>query len=169
MTTVLGTERLILRKFDLKDAPFILQLLNTDTWMRFIGDRGVRTIAEAEQYLKDGPMKSYGIHGFGLCCVTQRSTGFPVGACGLLQRDYLPHPDIGFAFLPAFEGIGFGFEIASATLRYAKDVLNLPVILAITTSDNERSVALLRKIGLREEKKFTPAESNEELLLFTTG
>jgi RimJ/RimL family protein N-acetyltransferase len=100
------TERLELVHLTLEDAPFILELVNDPAWLRFIGDRGVRTLAQAEAYLQDGPLASYATHGFGLYLVRRKSDGAPLGMCGLLKRPSLPQPDIGFAYLPQFTGQG---------------------------------------------------------------
>lgn len=167
MNRILETERLFLRELNLTDAGFILALLNSEPWLRYIGDRGVKNIQQAEKYLLEGPMTSYRVNGFGLYLVTLKS-GIPVGVCGLLRRDTMPHPDIGFAFLPAFSGKGYGFEIARATMEYAKSDLGLATILAITTPDNTPSINLLKKIGMHFEKSVLFKDSNEEMLMFST-
>src|SRR5688572_4300133 len=111
MAYVLETARLRLREFTLEDTPFIIALLNSPGWLQFIGDRNVRTPEQARGYLEHGPFKSYRENGYGLCLVEQKESGNPVGMCGVLKRDTLDSPDIGFAFLPGFQGQGYALEI----------------------------------------------------------
>lgn len=145
---ILETPRLILRELEADDAAFILELLNTPKFLQFIGDRGVRTVEEAASFIEDRYRQSYRDHGFGLYAVGLKSDGKLIGLCGFVRRDTLPGPDIGFAFLPAFEGQGFGFESASATINYGRNVLGFSTVLAITSTDNDASGRLLEKIGL---------------------
>jgi RimJ/RimL family protein N-acetyltransferase len=167
MTSILQTDRLNLRQFELGDAKFIVELVNSPGWIEFIGDRNIRTEADAVHYLQNGPMKSYTENGFGLSMVEMKD-GTPIGMCGILKRDSLDNPDIGFAFLPEFTGLGYAFEMAKAMIGYAKENLNSKTILAITVPSNKRSIHLLEKIGLRFSKIiYTPTE-HEELMLFST-
>jgi RimJ/RimL family protein N-acetyltransferase len=167
METILETERLILRPFLLKDVPFIIDLLNTKGWIEFIGDRNVKTIEQAEHYLKNGPMKSYVEHGYGLSLVELKNNHVPIGMCGIINRTDLEQPDIGFAFLPEYNGQGYAFEIATATLQFAKNKLKLSVIYGITASNNKASIKLLEKIGLRYIKNIKLEGDEEELLLYS--
>lgn len=96
----LDTDHLTIRPFTLEDAPFIVRLLNEPSFLEFIGDKGVRTLAQAEAYLRQGPLASYASHGHGLCMVQDRVTGAPMGMCGLIKRDTLPEVDLGYAFVP---------------------------------------------------------------------
>ena len=105
--TVLETERLRLRRLTVDDAAFILELVNDPSWLRFIGDRGVRNLDDARSYILKGPVASYEKHGFGLWLVELKAEATPIGICGLLQRDTLPDVDIGFALLPQFCGQGY--------------------------------------------------------------
>ena len=143
-----NTERLAIRQFELSDAEFILRLLNDESFLRFIGDKGVRTLEDACDYLSNGPIASYHAHGFGLFHVAEKSSGEPVGMCGLLRRDGQQHPDIGFAFLPEYCAQGFAFESASAVLEYGRSVLAIDTIVAFVNPDNERSIRLLERLGL---------------------
>lgn len=167
MEPILETQRLRLRTFNLGDTKFIIDLLNSPGWLQFIGDRNVKTEEQALTYLQNGPLKSYEQNGFGLSMVEKKEDATPVGMCGIIKRDNLDNPDIGFAFLPEFNGKGYGYEIASATLAYAKDQLNLPVISAIVMAENTRSIKLLEKIGLKFIKHFTFPNGTEELLLYS--
>lgn len=165
---LLETDRLTLRLLNEGDAPFILDLLNSPGWLVFIGDRNIRTTADAVGYLQDGPLNSYATHGFGLWLVALKIDGTPIGLCGLLKRDYLEHPDIGFAFLPEFMGRGYAFEVVSATLAYATEKLNIPVVLATVMPTNEKSIRLLEKIGLTRNASILSPVHGKNVLLYTS-
>ncbi|WP_281987544.1 GNAT family N-acetyltransferase [Aquimarina aggregata] len=162
--TILTTSRLSLREFDINDASFILELLNSPNWLRFIGDKGVKTIEDATNYLKNGPIQSYLNNGFGLWLVELKGTNTPIGMCGLVNREILDNIDIGFAMLPNYMGLGYGFEIAYATLHYAKSNLKIPKIIAITDTNNIASIKLLTKIGLRFDKTLNLPEGDSVLV-----
>lgn len=161
---ILETERLRLRQFTLDDTKFIIELLNSPGWIEFIGDRNVKTEEQAIQYLQNGPLKSYLQNGYGLSMVETKD-GQPIGMCGILKRETLENPDIGFAFLKEFTGKGYAYEIANATLSYAMSKLKIPKVSAITLPNNIKSIKLLEKIGMKLIKPFL-SEKNEELLLF---
>ena len=167
---VLETERLILRRLTTADNHFILTLLNEPSFLRYIGDKKVRTLEDAAQYIVNGPVASYERHGFGLGMVELRESLTPIGMCGLLKRDELPEPDIGFAFLPDFWNRGFAFEAAAAVLKDARERLGLERILAITTPNIESSIKLLQKLGLKFERVIKMSEDPhaEELYLHST-
>jgi RimJ/RimL family protein N-acetyltransferase len=149
--TVLETERLVLRRMSIADAGFILRLLNEPSFLRYIGDKGVRTEADAGRYILTGPMESYERLGFGLYLVELKETGEAIGMCGLLKRGWLPHVDVGFAFLPRFWSMGYAFEAASTVLAHARQGFRLQRILAIASPDNVASINLLAKLGFRPE------------------
>ena len=167
MTRIIETDRLYLREFNTNDADFVLELLNSPGWLKFIGDRNIRTVEQAVTYLHDGPMKSYEMNGFGLSLVALRNDDTPIGMCGLIRRETLEHVDLGFAFLPKYSGIGYAFEMASATLHYALHHLKLQTILAITIPNNVRSINLLAKLGMHFEKVIQISPGDEELQLFS--
>ena len=148
------------------DAPFMLTLLNDPSFIRNIGDRGVRTVADARRYIQNGPRASYARHGFGLWLVELIGDGEPVGICGLLKRDILEDVDIGFAFLPAYQARGFGYESARAVLDYARDVLALRRVVAIVSAGNDVSARLLEKLGMRFEGMIQPFPAEQPLRLF---
>jgi len=166
---VLETERLRLRWLTLDDAPFIIELVNDPSFIRFIGDKGVRTIADAEKYILNGPLASYEQYGYGLYATELKDESVPIGICGILKRETLPHPDIGFAFLPAYWKQGYAFEAAAGVMKYARNALNVDTILAITTPENEASGKLLRKIGLSFERLIRLTSESDEVKLFTTS
>jgi RimJ/RimL family protein N-acetyltransferase/protein tyrosine phosphatase (PTP) superfamily phosphohydrolase (DUF442 family) len=145
------TDRLRLRRLEEADAPFVLRLVNEPSWLRFIGDRGVRDLDDARQYMVGGPQRLYSTHGFGLFLVERRDDGVALGLCGLIKRDTLPDVDIGFAFLPEYWGKGYAREAAAATLRYARERHRLSRVVAITSLDNTASGRLLETIGMRYE------------------
>ncbi len=150
---ILETERLVLRRLSSDDAEFILELLNQPSFLRYIGDKGVRTTEDAVRYIQTGPIASYERFGFGLYLVELKETKVPIGMCGILKRDTLPDADVGFAFLPDY-------------LQYGKEVLGLPRIVAITSLDNHASIRLLEKIGLKFEGLITPSQDLGEVRLF---
>ncbi len=151
---VLETSRLVLRRFAAGDAPFILQLVNEPSFLRFIGDRGVRSFDDARAYIENGPLTSYARFGFGLWLAQLRADGTAIGMCGLLKRDTLEDVDIGFAFLPAHWGKGYAYEAAAAVMDYARRVLGISRIVAIVSPDNAGSIRLLEKIGLSFARKL---------------
>ena len=168
MPFVVETERLTLRRLTIDDAPFILELLNDPAFLRFVGDKGVRTIEEARRYLIDGPLASYEQLGFGLYLVVLNSTQQPIGMCGLIKREALDDVDIGFAFLPEFRRRGYAFEAAAAVKDYAINVLGLGRLLAITNQDNAGSIKVLEKIGLKFDKLIRLAPETDEIRLYRT-
>ena len=163
---VLSTPRLHLRELTPADAPFILVLLNDPDWLRYIGDRGVRTESDARRYIEQGPMAMYAEHGFGLWLVELRDGGKPVGICGLLRRPGLDDPDLGFAFLPEFRGRGYAVEAAGAALAHGRAALGLGRLLAITSPGNDASERVLRKLGFHPAGPVTLPGDPEELRLF---
>ena len=168
MNIILETERLALREFSLSDADFIIQLLNTESWIKYIGDRNIKSTVDAENYLSNGPIKSYKENGFGLYRVELKTNQAPIGMCGIIKRDSLEFPDIGFALLPEHMGKGYGFEITKATLFYAKETLRIPIVLAITLPANQTCIKLLEKIGFKYVKRFIFPKESEELLRYST-
>ena len=165
--TDLKTQRLILRRLNADDAPFILTLLNEPSFIRYIGDKSVRDLEAARQYILTGPVASYDRNGFGLNLVELKEAHTPVGVCGLLKRDELPDPDIGFALVPDFWSKGFAFEAATAVLQDARERLSLERILAITSLDNEASINLLQRLGFKFEKLTQLTAGGEQVRLFT--
>lgn len=163
---VIETERLVLRRLILNDAPFIVQLLNEPSFLRFIGDRGVKDLQTARQYLLKGPIASYEKHGFGLNLVFLNESGEPIGICGLLKRDTLPDVDVGFAFLPAYWRKGYAAESAAAILIHGRRAFGLKRIVAITSPDNVASIGVLEKIGLKFEAVTHLGDDPREVKLF---
>ncbi|NRA92631.1 MAG: GNAT family N-acetyltransferase [Psychroserpens sp.] len=164
---VAETKRLLLSKISVDDAPFILELMNTPKWLRFIGDRNVRTVIDAREYIQNNQLKSYEEHGYGYYKVLDKTNDLsPIGSFGLVNRDSLPHIDIGFSLLPQFEGKGFGFEGATAILNMAKHDFGIETICAITLPDNTASIKLIEKLGLSFQKMVKPFDDDAELMFF---
>lgn len=166
---VLETDRLIVRWLTPEDAEFILRLLNEPSWIRFIGDKGVRTLEDARGYILNGPVEMYSRLGFGLYLVELKEGHAPIGICGLIKRDSLEDVDIGFAFLPQYWGRGYAYEAASAVMTYGVETLGLKRIVAITSVDNDSSARLLEKLGLRFERMLKLSGDSEEVKLFGLG
>jgi RimJ/RimL family protein N-acetyltransferase len=162
---VIQTPRVDLRELDLDDAGYILELLNEPGFVRFIGDKGVRTLSDARDYLLQGPMDSYARNGFGLYAACLHD-GTPIGMCGLVKREGLDDPDIGFAFLSHYWSKGYAVESAGAVLAYAVEALRLKRVVAITSSDNWASIAVLEKIGFKFERMIRLVDHSPELKLF---
>ncbi|HTY42859.1 MAG TPA: GNAT family N-acetyltransferase [Thermoanaerobaculia bacterium] len=163
---VLETDRLVLRRLAAEDAPFILELLNDPDWLRFIGDKGVRTLEDARRYIETGPIESYARHGFGLFLVARKPDEAPVGMCGLIKRDALPDVDVGYAFLPGHRGLGYARESAAAVLEFARSTVGLKRLVAITNPENERSIRVLESLGLAYEGMVRLSEDAAPVNLF---
>ena len=163
---MLETERLSLRRLSTDDAAFIFGLVNQPSFVKHIGDKGVRTRADAVAYIQNGPVASYERFGFGLNLVELKGSGIPIGICGLLKRDTLPDVDIGFAFLPEFWSKGYAVESAAAVMDHGRKVLGIGRVLAITAPDNVGSIKVLEKIGFSFEGMTRLSEDAPEIRLF---
>ena len=165
MTTILETERLKLRKIVVEDAEFIHGLMNDPAYLEYIGDKGVKTVADAERFLEERAIKSYDDNGFGHYIDELKSDRTPIGTCGYVKRDELDEPDIGFAFLPEFRKRGYALESAKAVLEFGIDELGFKKLSAITTQHNERSGLLLEKLGFSFDRLIS-MPNGDELRLF---
>lgn len=167
MTIIAETGRLLLRELDADlDAEFIYRLLNSNKFVRYIGDRGVRNVEQAADFIETRYRQSYRDHGFGLYAVERKASSLQIGICGFVRREELPYPDIGFAFLSQFEKQGYGFESAMAMMEYGRADLGMTRILAITTIDNKASERLLKKIGFRFDQLIE--RDDETLKLYSS-
>jgi RimJ/RimL family protein N-acetyltransferase len=164
---IIETPRLRLHKITVADAPFYLKLFNSEGWIKYVGDRAVHTIADAEAYIKKNYLPSYEKHGYGSYTVQLKETNETIGACGLYKRDNLDDPDIGFAFLSEHLNKGYGFEAASAVMDYAKTTLGIQKVLGFTSENNIASILLLEKLGLQKTGTYRFQNDVEELLLFS--
>lgn len=163
------TERLTLRQLGSNDAAFIVELLNEPSFIQNIGDRGVRTLADAENYLENGPITSYARNGFGLLAVTLNETGETIGMCGLIKRDVLDDVDIGYALLPRFWSKGYALEATKGTMKFAKEVVGLKRVVAIVDPANEGSIRVLEKLGMTFEKMVKLSADDIDLKLFSAN
>ena len=164
---VIEAERLSLREMSEADAAFVLEVLNDPDFIRYVADRGVRTIEDAARYIDERFTESYRQNGFGLWLVEAKDEGVPVGICGLVKRASLPGVDIGYAFLPPFRSRGYAFEAASGALRYARDVLGLPRLHAVVNPDNAVSIRVLEKLGLKFERTVRLLGEESDINLFS--
>ncbi len=164
--TVVETPRLILRRLTLDDAEFILRLLNEPSFLEFIGDKGVRTLDDARDYLLKGPMASYETFGFGLNLVKLKQDGTPIGMCGLLKRETLPDVDLGFAFVPEFWFKGYAVESAAAVLEHGRHTFGLRRIVGIAKPENYASIKVLEKLGMRFEERVRVMPDGPEDVLY---
>ncbi|MBL0594780.1 GNAT family N-acetyltransferase [Aeromonas veronii] len=162
---MITSSRLILREMIVTDAPFILELLNDGDFYRYIGDRGIRTLEQAQEYIQQGPAVSYARYGHGLYLVERKEDGASLGICGLIKRDTLEQVDIGYAFLPQYRGQGYAIEAAQAALADGKSRLGIGQVVAIVTPGNERSIGLLAKLGLVRSRLVKLSEDADECLL----
>ncbi len=165
---ILTTERLQIRPYTLEDAPFVLELLNTPQWLNNIGDRGIKTLADAEKYIEEKYFPMYEEYGFGGYVTEKIGTKEIVGTCGIYKRPDLDHPDIGFALLPKYAKQGYAFEAACAIKEYAIHTLKLGILYGITLPTNTNSIRLLEKLGFKNTDRIYLEGDPEELLLFTT-
>jgi ribosomal-protein-alanine N-acetyltransferase len=163
---IIETERLLIREIVEDDAPFINALLNSSGFLKYIGDRGVRSDDDARTFIHERLRKSYEVNGYGLYAVLLKAESKPVGICGFVRRDTLPGPDLGFAFLPEFEGKGFGMESSTRMLEYGREELKFDDLYAITTLDNTGSIKLLEKLGFAFDKTID-MPNGETLKLFS--
>jgi RimJ/RimL family protein N-acetyltransferase len=160
------TPRLLLRRLEFADAPFLVTLLNEPSFIENIGDRGVRSIEDAQRYLREGPLAMYQKYGFGLWHTARKTDGMAVGLCGLLRRDILPDVDVGYALLPAFWGMGFAYEATSATLRHGADKFGLERVIGVVSEGNAGSIRVLEKLGMSFERMFAMRENEPPVRLY---
>ncbi len=146
------TERLILRPASADDADLLLKSMNTDEFIRFVGDRNVRTLEQARNYIAEKHLPQIERLGYGNFTIIEKSSGNKIGGCGLFHRDGLEVVDIGFSFLPEYYGKGFGYESASRILKAGFEDFGLSAVSAITVKENIASQKLIEKLGLTFRK-----------------
>jgi len=166
---MLETERLTIRRITLDDTDFMIETLNDPGFLTNIGDRGVRTAEDAQAYIRDRILASYEANGFGMFRVALKDGDVGIGTVGFVRRDGLDGPDLGFAFMEAHTGRGYGYEAASALLDWGYGTLGLPPLLAITAPDNLASAALLVKLGFKETGRIVLPAHGGESRLFEQG
>jgi len=148
------------------NQPRFVELLNQPSFLRNIGDRGVRNVADAHRYLREGPMAMYAKYGFGLWRASRRSDDTFVGMCGLLKRDILPDVDIGYAFLPGHWGQGYAFEAANATMELGARRFGLNRIIGVVSDHNAASIRVLEKVGMRFERMYPMHPGEPDVRLY---
>ncbi len=163
---VFQTERLILREFELTDEDLIFRLLNSSSWQKFLGNRGINSLADAGKYISDKLINSYKKYGFGLYLIQLKNGNESIGMCGLVKREFLECADIGFALLPEFSGKGYAYEASLATMDYCRSVLKINKLAGITSKDNYRSIRLLEKLEMKFEKYIRIDTENKDLMLY---
>jgi RimJ/RimL family protein N-acetyltransferase len=149
---ILDTERLSLHTLSEDDAAFYLQLVNEPSFLRYIGDKGVRSLDDARVAIVNGPVKMHSEKGFSLYLVVDKATGEKLGMSGLIRRPELDEVDLGYAFLPAYWGKGYAIEAARAVVEHARRDIGLKALAAITSPDNDSSIQLLLKLGYRFQR-----------------
>ena len=162
------TPRLSLREISTADDEFILALMNEPAYIQYIGDRGIRTVENARTYILDKLTASYAKFGYGLYLVELKERPVSVGICGFVKRDSLEHADIGFALLREYWARGFAFEAASAVLDFGLGALDLKTVLGVTLPDNQSSIRLLEKLGLKFQKMIRLPRNDRANMLFST-
>ena len=165
---VCESPRLRIRRVTRGDAEFLLRQLTQPSWLRYIGDRGVASVADTERYIESRILEQYSALGYGMYVVQLKSSGEPIGLCGLVKREFLPDPDLGFSLLEAHWGQGYAVEAASAVMDHARQALGIDRLLAITTATNERSGKVLAKLGFRLDNDAFPTPQGERLRLYST-
>lgn len=163
-TDKIETKRLLLIPTSEKDAEFIFKLLNSPKWIEYIGDRNIKTLNDAKQYLIEKIIPQYHKIGYGTYTVIRKSDNRKMGTCGLYDREGLQGVDLGFAFLPEFEKNGYAFESANKMVNIAYEKFNIKSIKAITTKNNISSQRLLEKLNFIS--KGTVIINNTEMLLY---
>ena len=166
MHNLFETANLSVREFNLDDSDFIYDLVNTDGWKRFIGDRNVSDREGALNYIKTALLDSYTKNGYGGWCVSIKETNEPIGMCGLFPRDFLEYPELGFAFMPHVQGRGFAYESARGAINYIRGNYTLKGLSATTKLDNTRSQNLLDRLGFTQLPNITIPGKTEESTLF---
>ncbi len=142
------TKRLHLKPTDIDDAEFVLRIMNSPKWLKYIGDRKVRTLKDAKTYINNKMTPLLEKRGFSNYTMITKSDDVKIGSCGLYDREDIDGIDIGFALLPEHEGLGYAYEAASKILESAKEIFHLKKLSAITTPENIASQNLLKNIGL---------------------
>lgn len=158
------TIRLTIRPVTTEDAAFILELMNTPKWIQFIGERHIKTVEAAADYIKEKAFPQLEKHGHTNNVIIRKEDGVKLGTCGLYHREDREDPDIGFAFLPAYEGKGYAFEATHRLIIAAKEDFGLTELSAYTLEDNMASRKLLERIDFKLIGKGRLPNDEAELL-----
>lgn len=160
------TKRLIIREASLDDAEFVLELINEPGWRRYISEHSIDSLDKARDYISERLLSAYKQHGYGLWLMQRASDGAMLGMCGLVRRESLPGPDLGFAQLEQHSGQGYAFEASQAAINYAVQHALTRRLLAITLPENRRSIRLLEQLGFSYDTDFIADDTEERLLMY---
>ncbi|MGZ5197728.1 MAG: GNAT family N-acetyltransferase [Kaistella sp.] len=163
MNRNIETDRLLLIPVSVEDADFICELYNSENFIEFIGDKNIRSVDDARDYIQKRFLPQIEKLGFGNYIIIRNEDREKIGSVGVFERDGLDVHDIGFSFLPEYEGKGYGFEAASALLEVAFSEFGLQKISAITSNTNTSSQKLIEKLGLKYLKNIRLPNDEEEL------
>lgn len=161
-----ATDRLQLRRLTLDDVDLMLNVWNDPAFVRYVGDRGIRTIDDARQAMQEGPLKLYSDYGYGPYRLALREDDTPVGICGLFRRDGFDEPDIGFSTLPGHTAMGYGYEAACTVVEYAQEELEIPCLTAIVSPENAASIGLIRKLGFSFERMYSWPDDARDVAIY---
>ncbi|NIA27992.1 MAG: GNAT family N-acetyltransferase [Desulfobulbaceae bacterium] len=162
----LETKRLSLRRLTLDDAELMLAVWNDPAFIRYVADRGIRTIKAARAALKEGALKLFSDYGYGPFRVALTEDDTPVGVCGLFRREGLDEPDLGFSILPKYWRKGYAHEAARAVVGHAKTDIRLTRLTAIVSPENTASVALIEKLGLQFERMHRLPGDDDDVAIY---
>jgi [ribosomal protein S5]-alanine N-acetyltransferase len=165
---VYETERLIIRPISQEDGPLIFELYNTPKFIRHIGDRGIHSLEDAENYIKNRFLPQIERLGYGNYVVITKEGHHKIGGVGIFEREGLDIVDIGYSLLEEFEGKGYAYEAAEKVKSIGMDEFGLSKISAIISKDNLASQKLIEKLGLKFQKYVILPGETEELNYYET-
>lgn len=168
MKSSITTERLFLRPTNIEDSSFIFELMNTPKWIKNIGDRNIQSPLDAENYIKEKMIPQLEKLGYSNYTVIRKDDHVKLGSCGLYNREGIEGVDIGFAFLPQYEGKGYAYESANKLMALAFSEFNIKKVSGITIEENTASRKLLEKLGLKFSKIIRLPDDDVDLLLYET-
>jgi RimJ/RimL family protein N-acetyltransferase len=160
----LETPRLLLRAAKVSDASFFLTLLNTSDWLQYIGDRFVKTLVDAERYVKVNIMAHYQVDGFGMLVVTEKTSGCAIGLAGLVKRSQSDTVELGYALMPDSYGKGYANEASKAIINWSFEILGFNKLKAVVNCHNSYSIKVLDQLGFQEDP--TAANADKSAMIF---
>jgi RimJ/RimL family protein N-acetyltransferase len=164
---IVETPRLRLRELKVDDAEFVFTLVNEPSFLSNIGDKGVRNLDDARQFILEGPWTRQEKRGYGQFLVELKESGVPIGICGLLYRDSLDVTDVGFALVPEYWRLGFAYEAADAVLNYGHSTLGIDRIVGLTSKENLASIRVLEKLGMKFERTVKMSDDDPGTVLYS--
>lgn len=166
MSKTYETERLIIKLVDIDDAEFLLKLLNTEKWLKNIGDRNIHNLEDAQRYVREKNLPQIERLGFGNAVVILKSDNEKIGTVGLYDREGIDGVDIGFAFLEEHEGKGYAYEAAKKIMDAGINEFDIKKVSAITLPENSSSIKLIEKLGLKFKEVVRIPNDTEDLNLY---